>query len=170
MIADTVTFLSDNWNDDNSTILSPAQPGNPSNSSSCPCNRGASANSYYRLATASGKSLTLPYPSWETIGNNYPEGTDGGIGNFLRFLEDWQDTPSTMHYGGSMVEMFNSTYNTGAFKCCTYTVYEPPNPRDYYFDNDFTLPQGLPPGTPMFRDVESLGYRQVLTARGLNNN
>jgi Tfp pilus assembly protein PilX len=171
VIADTVTFLSNNWNDDNSTILSPTQPGNPSNPNACPCNRGAAANTYYRVATAAGKTLTFPYPSsWETISNNYPEGTDGGIGNFLRFLEDWQDTPSTMHYGGSMVEMFYSTYNTGMFKCCTYSVYEPPNPRDYYFDPDFTTPQGLPPGTPMFRDVESLGYRQVLTARGLNNN
>ena len=170
VIADTVTFLSDNWNDDNSTILSPTQPGNPSNPNACPCNRGAGANTYYRVATAAGKTLTFPYPSWETNGSNYPEGTDGGIGNFLRFLEDWQDTPSTMHYGGSMVEMFYSTYNTGMFKCCTYSVYEPPNPRDYYFDPDFTSPQGLPPGTPMFRDVESLGYRQVLPARGLNNN
>ncbi len=165
VIADTVTFLSDNWNDDNSTILSPAQPANP-NGNNCPCNRGASANSYYRVAAASGKTLTFPFPSsWETNGNNYPEGTDGGIGNFLRFLEDWQDTPSTMHYAGSMVEMFNSTYNTGMFKCCTYTVYQPPNPRDYYFDSDFTTPQGLPPGTPMFRDVESLGYRQLFTPR-----
>ena len=69
-----------------------------------------------------------------------------------------------------MVEMFYSTYNTGMFKCCEYVVYQPPNPRDYYFDTDFTVPQGLPPGTPMFKDIESLGYRQLFAARGLNGN
>jgi hypothetical protein len=84
------------------------------------------------------------------------------VGNFLRFLEDWSGT--TMHYGGSLVSMFYSTYNTGMMKCCTYSVYRPPL-RDYYFDNDFTTPQGLPPGTPMFRDVESLGYRQLFNPR-----
>jgi len=170
VIADTITFLSEAWNDDNSTILTPTQPGNPSNANACPCYRGASANTYYRVAAAAGKTLTFPHPSWETASANYGEGTDGGVGNFLRFLEDWQDTPSTMHYGGSLVEMFYNTYNTGMMKCCTYTVYEPPNPRDYYFDTDFTTPQGLPPGTPMFKDVESLGYRQLFAARGLNGN
>ncbi len=168
VIADTVTFLSTNWNDDNSTILEPSQPA--SDSGKAPYNRAASPNTYYRVATAAGKTLTFPHPGWEKDGNNYSEGTDGGIGNFLRFLEDWQDTPSTMHYAGSMVEMFYSTYNTGMFKCCEYVVYQPPNPRDYYFDTDFTVPQGLPPGTPMFKDIESLSYRQLFAARGLNGN
>ena len=63
-----------------------------------------------------------------------------------------------------MVEMFYNTYNTGAFKCCEYTVYEPPF-RDYYFDPDFVTPYGLPPGTPLFKDVETLGYRQLFTTR-----
>jgi len=161
VVADTVTFLSDVWNDYNSTLLTPAQPKG---------NRTAAANTYYRLAVAGGKTLTWPFPSsWEGNGNNYPEGTDGGIGNFLRFLEDWDSGGSTMHYGGSIVEMYYNTYNTGAFKCCTYTVYRPPL-RDYYFDQDFTTTQGLPPGTPLFRDVESLGYRQLFTARGYNGN
>ena len=89
-----------------------------------------------------------------------------GVPNFLRFLESWfaGSTQNTMHYGGSLVSMYYSTYNTGMFKCCTYSVYIPPF-RDYYFDTDFTTPQGLPPGTPMFRDVESLGYRQLFNPR-----
>ena len=156
IVADTVTFLSNSWSDTASMVLSPSQPEG---------NRQAASDTYYRAAVAAGKTLTWPHPSWESVGNNYPEGTDGGVGNFLRFLEDWQNGPSTSHYGGSMVEMFYNTYNTGAFKCCTYTVYEPPHPRDYYFDPDFTTPYGLPPGTPLFKDVETLGYRQLFTAR-----
>ncbi len=48
----------------------------------------------------------------------------------------------------------------------TYSVYQPPD-RHYFFDTDFTLPggAGLPPGTPLFRDVESLTYRQFFTTR-----
>ena len=156
IVADTVTFLSNAWSDAASMVLSPSQPQG---------NRQAASNTYYRVAVAAGKTMTWPFPSWEGANNNYPEGTDGGIGNFLRFLEDWQNGPSTMHYGGSMVEMFYNTYNTGAFKCCTYSVYQPPHPRDYYFDPDFTTPYGLPPGTPLFKDVETLGYRQLFTAR-----
>jgi len=47
--------------------------------------------------------------------------------------------------------------------CCT-SVYSPPT-RNYSFDSDFTNPAGLPLGTPLFRDVDSLGYRQLFTAR-----
>ena len=67
----------------------------------------------------------VPVPGWETS-TDYPFGTDGGVGNFLRFLEDWK-TESTLNYGGSLVSLYYSTYNTGIFKCCTYSVYQPPN-------------------------------------------
>jgi len=63
-----------------------------------------------------------------------------------------------MYYKGSMVSLFYATYNTGTFKCCT-DVYGVPA-RAFYFDLDFTSPGGLPPGTPMFRDVETLSYRR----------
>lgn len=153
IVADTVTFLSDAWNDYNSTLLQPSQP-TP--------NRSSAGATYYRVAVAAGKTLPFPWPSaWES-GTNYPTGTDGGVGNFLRFLEDWSG--NNLYYGGSMVEMFYNTYNTGMFKCCTYSVYRPPF-RNYYFDTDFQTPQGLPPGTPMFRDVETLGYRQLFAPR-----
>jgi len=123
----------------------------------------SASTTYYRLAIAAGKNMSFPFPSWEN-GTDYPFGTDGGVHNFLRFLEDWNSSGATLHYGGSLVSLYYATYATGVFKCCTYSVYEPPT-RDYKFDSDFTLPQGLPPGTPLFRDVESLGYRQLFTTR-----
>ena len=105
--------------------------------------------------------MNFPFPSWETS-TDYGFGTDGGVHNFLRFLEDWSG--QTLNYGGSLVSLYYANYNTGLFKCCNYAVYQPPT-RNYIFDSDFTNPTGLPPGTPMFRDVESLGYRQLFTAR-----
>jgi len=43
-------------------------------------------------------------------------------------------------------------------------VYNPPN-RNYVFDPLFSQPQNLPPGTPMFRNVDNLSYRQNQVAR-----
>jgi hypothetical protein len=152
VIADAVTILSNAWSDENSMIQTPTQPNG---------NRTATST-YYRLAVAGGRNLAFPFPSWANSNPDYPFATDGGVGNFLRMLEDWSG--ATLNYGGSLVSLYNATYNTGLFKCCTYSVYRPPI-RNYIFDSDFTLPEGLPPGTPLFRDVESLSYRQLFTTR-----
>jgi hypothetical protein len=116
------------------------------------------------VAVAAGKVQAFPFPSWANSTPDYSYGTDGGIHNFLHFLEDWNSPGATLNYGGSLVSLYYATYNTGIFKCCTYSVYLPPT-RNYIFDSDFTLPSGLPPGTPMFKDIESLSYRQLLTTR-----
>jgi Tfp pilus assembly protein PilX len=153
IVADAVTMLSDSWLDTNSTLSSSATEPFP--------NRQGS-NTYYRVAIAAGKNINFPFPGWENS-TDYGFGTDGGVHNFLRFLEDWQDPGATLNYEGSLVSLYYSTYNTGTFKCCQYSVYQPPT-RNYVFDPDFTLPQNLPPGTPMFRDVDNLSYRQSLTS------
>jgi hypothetical protein len=151
VVADAVTMLSDGWSDLNSLLRTPTQAAG---------NRTA-ATAYYRVAIAGGKSINFPFPAWE---NNvdYGFGTDGGVHNFLRFLEDWQSTGQTLNYEGSIVSLYYSTYNTGTFKCCTYSVYQPPT-RNYIFDPLFTQPQNLPPGTPLFRDIDNLSYRQSFT-------
>jgi hypothetical protein len=159
IIADAVTVLSDSWVDQYSTMGNNAAGGNYSPTVASG-NRTATT-SYYRVAIAGGKNMAFPFPSWES-NTDYGFGTDGGVHNFLRFLEDW--STSTLNYGGSMVSLYYATYNTGLFKCCAYSVYQPPT-RNYIFDTDFTQPTGLPPGTPMFRDVESLSYRQMFTTR-----
>lgn len=147
VIADAVTLLSNNWSDQNSFTA-------PSSATS-----RVAATTYYRTAIAAGKNLTFPAPNWINT-NQFAYGTDGGVHNFLRFLEDWSN--QTLNYKGSMVSLFYSTYDTGVFKCCNNAVYHPPK-RNFAFDTLFTTPQGLPPGTPMFRDVDNLSYRQDFT-------
>jgi hypothetical protein len=145
VIADTVVLLSNNWSD----LTSFANPTTMTN-------RNATTT-YYRLAIAGGKNMNFPKPAWGA--DDY--GTDGGTHNFLRYLEDWSG--QTLNYKGSLVSLYYSTYNTGVYKCCT-VVYSPPT-RNYSFDADFALPGGLPPGTPLFRDVDTLGYRQLFAVR-----
>ena len=43
---------------------------------------------YYRLAIAGGKNMNFPQPAaGNGIGADF--GTDGGVHNFLRYIEDW---------------------------------------------------------------------------------
>jgi len=55
---------------------------------------------------------------------------------------------------------FRSRQGVGIYKCCNI-VYSPPT-RGYNFDVEFLTPSLLPPRTPMFRDVNTLTFRQVL--------
>jgi hypothetical protein len=143
IIADAVTLLSPNWSDSNS-FANPALA----------TNRNAT-DSYYRVAIAAGKSIPFPQPSWGAE----DFGTDGGMHNFLRYLEDRSGT--NVYYAGSLISMYYSQYATGNFKCCN-SVYDAPT-RNYFFDTQFLNPNNLPPGTPMFQDVVSLSYHQNFT-------
>jgi hypothetical protein len=143
VMGDTVTLLSNNWSDLNS-FTSPATVA------------GRAANTtYYRVAIATGKNINFPQPGFAGVSQDF--GTDGGVHNFLRYLENWGG--ATLNYRGSMVSLFYSQYATGVFKCCG-TVYSPPT-RNYAFDTDFLDLSKLPPGTPRFRDIVNVGFQQV---------
>jgi hypothetical protein len=80
------------------------------------------------------------------------------VHNFLRYLENWGG--QTLWYKGSMVALFYSHQAAGTFKCCN-TVYSPPT-RGYSFQTEFLTPSLLPPRTPMFRDINTLGFTQLI--------
>jgi hypothetical protein len=149
VLADAVTLLSDNWSDDNSFT-------NPYNASS----RTRPADNYYRVAVLGGKNMPFPLPTVFTP-NNADFGTDGGAHNFLRMLEGevGGGTPqSTVHYMGSIATFFYSRQATGVFKS-SGDVYGVPV-RDFTFDLDFLDPAKLPPLTPVFRDLNTIGFWQ----------
>jgi hypothetical protein len=169
IIADAVTLLSNppgvvnapssniGWTDIESFELPGCAVENAGN---CGTHGRNADNGYYRMAIIAGKSIPFPDPSWST---EVDFGTDGGMHNFLRYLEDRSDdgNKGAVNYVGSMVSMYYSQYATGNFKCCT-SVYGAPN-RNYFFDTLFENPNNLPPGTPSFQDVVSLGYHQSFT-------
>lgn len=141
IIADAVTILSSNWNDNNSF-----------NSPYATAGRARSTQSYYRFAVIAGKNQAFTRP---TTGNPSQDfGTDGGAHNFLRMLE----SGGTVNYRGSIATFYYSRQATGVYKCCT-TVYGAPT-RVFNFDSDFLSPSNLPPLTPMFRDINALGFTQ----------
>ncbi len=71
---DAVTFLSNNWNDANSFTF-------PQDISATHRNAMPTA---YRAAIIGGKGI--PFPQF---GGTQDFGTDGGVHNFLRFIENW---------------------------------------------------------------------------------
>lgn len=161
IIADAVILLSNNWQDNGYLVA----PGNAIQGGSFRYPTGATnqrpaTTTYYRVAIAAGKNMTFTAPAFSQTPTLYGFGTDGGLHNFLRFLEDWSG--QTLNYKGSLVSLYYSTYNTGTFKCCGDAVYHPPV-RNYVFDPLFAQPQNMPPGTPMFRDVDNISYRQDFT-------
>jgi hypothetical protein len=44
-------------------------------------------------------------------------------------------------------------------------VYQLPTTRTTTFDSNFLNPAQLPPATPMFRDINSLGFTYVIRPR-----
>jgi hypothetical protein len=140
--ADAVTLLSDGWNDVNS-FWYPYNPGN----------RPGAGGTTYRVAIIAGKGVQFPQ-----IGATQDYGTDGGVHNFLRYLEGWG---GTLYYEGSLVSFYYNQQAVGLYKCCTI-VYGPPT-RDYTFDTNFQTPALLPPSTPMLRDVNNIGFSEVVS-------
>jgi PilX N-terminal len=164
VIADTVTLLSKNWNNEQSMF----NPRSAAGAATCPATASlASAagngsgrqacTTSYRVAIASGKSVPFAHPNG--TGNDF--GTDGGVHNFLRYLEEWGG--QTSNYQGSLVSLYFAQYGVGAFKCCNM-VYNPPG-RNYAFDTDFSDPSKMPPGTPRFIDVVNVDMVQDLKPR-----
>lgn len=143
VIADAVTLLSNAWND----TVSFRFPNDENN-------RNATTTGY-RFAMITGKAVPFAKPlAWGV--NEF--GSDGGVHNFMRMLEDWGG--QTLRYRGSMVSLFFSRQAIGVYRADD-NVYSPPT-RGYNFDTDFLTPALLPPGTPMFRDVNTLKFRQIL--------
>ena len=147
VIADAVTLLSTAYTDARG-LQNPTQ-----------LNNRPAANTYFRLAIAGGKNMTFPQPTSWKAASDY--GTDGGVHNFLRYVENWGG--ATSNYKGSLVSFYYSRQAVGVFKCCT-VVYGAPN-RNYSFDTNFLDPSKLPPGTPRFQDIDNLGYHQDYTPR-----
>jgi hypothetical protein len=146
VIADAVTLLSNGFSDIG-TFVSPHIVND--------ANRKG-PTTWFRVAVVSGKGLNFPKPT-SNAEDHTDFGTDGGAHNFLRYIEDWD---GTLNYRGSIVSFYLNRQAVGIYKCCD-VVYSPPT-RGYRFDSDFLTPALLPPRTPMFRDVNTLTFRQLL--------
>lgn len=142
LVGDAITFLSNNYNDVNSFAFP------------YDLNQRNAGTTWYRTAVLAGKGIAFPWIS----GTANDLGSDGGVHNFLRYIENWGG--QTLNYRGSIISLFFNRQAVGIYKCCN-TVYRPPA-RAYAFDTEFLQPSLLPPRTPMFREVNTTGFTQLV--------
>lgn len=150
VVADAITMLSNEWNDGKSfrwafefgpTTLDGRRP---------------TTDLTIRTAMLMGDAISFDRNSGPGQGGGDPN-LAGGVHNFKRFREAWGGR--TVNYAGSLINLFNSTNNTGPFKCCIH-IYSPPT-RNWVFDENFLDPRRLPPGTPFFQYINITGFRRT---------
>ncbi len=165
LLADAITFLSPSWDDAAASHVVGARV--PAVDVLNPPLTGATPMTVF-AAIAAGHSATpcdvnriapvcvptAPPPLTAGTLPNY----GGGLENFPRFLENWDNT-DIMTYRGSLVSLFQAQY--AARKRWSWTTYYDPPPRDWAFDLRFEDPNNLPPGTPVVGSVVQTAYRPV---------
>jgi len=128
LIGDSITVLSTNWQDANSTFaqISTCTSGGPPP----------------KTTTVNAAMVEGIVPSTNTT-------YCGGVENFLRLLESWSGV--ALWYNGSIVVMFPSQIATNVQQT-TGKYYNAPT-RNWAFDTNFTQQIGLPPLTPQCKGV-----------------
>jgi len=141
---DAIVILSNSWSDARSFVYPFSL-----------ADRRASETTL-RFAALTGDTITSLDGEPDQGGGN-PR-MSGGVHNFKRFLEDW-DNSINLNYSGSLINMFNSRGNNGTFKCCAI-IYAPPE-RNWVFDTTFLDGNRLPPGTPFFQVIQLTGFQRL---------
>ncbi len=100
-----------------------------------PVSNRPSNTSYYRTAIAAGKEHSVPTAS---VGGA-DMGTDGGMHNLLRYLENRGANGATVNYAGSMISMYYCCNVLPASSSVATRVYGAPQ-RNYFFDSQFPGP------------------------------
>ena len=137
LMGDSVTILSTNWSDANSAVT---------NNTICTSGGPNPGNTTVNAAMLEGIVASNP-----NISGNY----SGGVENFLRLLENWNNDPTgaankqTLTYNGSIVVLFYSQFATNSWQP-TGNYYNPPT-RNWAFDLNFKTASKLPPMTPASR-------------------
>ena len=142
--ADAVTVLSRSWTDANSFA-------NPYDSAARP----AALETTARFAMISGDSITTLSGTPNQGGNDLK--MNGGVHNFIRFLEQWN---VRLNYCGSLINLYYADNNNGTYKNGNGTVYAPPT-RNWIFDVTFLDINRIPPGTPFFQSIQITGFQRM---------
>ena len=109
-------------------------------------------------AVISGKGLNFPRPT-SNAQDHTDFGTDGGRAQLPPLHRELERRRRSTTGARSSASTLNRQA-VGTYKCCD-VVYSPPS-RGYRFDTDFLTADLLPPRTPMFRDINTLTFRQLL--------
>ncbi len=137
-ISDALTILSGNWVDNYSS----SSPASSRPASSTTVNGAILTGMVY--STGPGGTGTTQF--------------SGGLQNLPRLLENWSSGGAVLTLNTSFVNLFPSAVATAPFVWpATGTVYGVPTIREFYFNQSYNSPAGLPPGTPFVTLVQRTG-------------
>ena len=139
IIGDAITFLSTVWDDAEHQAATVIKPDG--------------ANTTVYTALLAGHSGTPCDHEASGCGSTSPYG--GGFENFPRFLERW--TGETLTFRGSLVSLYYAQQATGLWGGGYYS----PPVRDWEYDSRFSLPENMPPGTPVVGNVIHTAFRPI---------
>jgi hypothetical protein len=132
LVADSITFLSSNWNDANSQ-----------------------KSLSYRVASSFTEISAAVVSGIVPTNSDGKKCRSGAVNNFPRFLEDFNN--QTLRYRGSMVVLYQSEVGNENFTTSTY--YNPPI-RNWGFNVMFA--NGIfPPGTPNIRTYKRVDSKYL---------
>lgn len=120
-IGDSITVLSQNWKD--------------------------TYNVNTNLSSRSPTNTTINAATFQGIVQSTNSNYSGGVENFLRLLENWNNSSTTLTYNGSIAVMFPSHYATNFWSGSYYGT----PIRRWAFDLNFTQQNRLPSCTPQYK-------------------
>lgn len=162
IVCDAFFPLSKTWFDSMSAMYADNQSSRPADRSL----PGLTSETSVRAGIIAGNNLSAlsavsggpDAGNYSTTSSSNESRLNGGMHNFPRFLEDWND--QRFNFVGSLIPLYHSTQAMGQYSANS-TIYSPPT-RDWAFDVTFRQPDRLPPGTPQFQYIEPTAFRQIL--------
>jgi hypothetical protein len=143
--ADTVTTLSNAWDDDSSRWS--VETDNNNLEASGGEIRPASSTRYHML-------LLTGINAAGAFGNNNAIATlaesGGGLPNAMRLMEDWRSEGATHTLRGALVLGWNPVYTQWKVSAVNRRSYLPPLLRDWQFDRHLNATINQPPDSPVF--------------------
>jgi len=146
IVADAITFLSDNWQD------------------------GAISGGYDTAhltasSTTVNAAIILGERDWShvTTTSGEVQHTSSAFQDTPRFLEHWDHSGVTFNYTGSVIALWKSKMGYG--RGCTspdggfFPFWKLPSDFRWTFDESFKDLNQLPPGTPAFQIFQKLGWK-----------
>ena len=164
IVCDAFFQLSRTWFDSVSALYPDNQANRPADRNLPSGVAGINAETSVRAGVIAGNNLSaLSAGAGGPDAGNYSSTNNesrlnGGMHNFPRFLEAWND--QRFNFVGSLIPLYHSTQAVGQYNAGS-TIYSPPT-RNWAFDTTFLQLDRLPPGTPMFQYISPTAFRQVL--------
>ena len=144
--ADTITTLSNSWDDDQSRWR--VDTDDTRLSSGFPLTIRPASSTRYHMLLLTGINAAGAFAANGAIATLAQSG--GGLPNAMRLMEDWSAAGATHSLRGALVLGWNPVYTQWKVAAVNRRSYLPPPLRDWQFDRHLNTTINQPPNSPVF--------------------